>query len=101
MNDSAIVAEFKSEQAAFESFKLIVLDKTAVTAFEEQGMAENELLQFREAFSFRGIDKMDCKLSVRYATDKDVKSEQTNAENSRYYKLVKQKRERKFLKASK
>lgn len=65
-----------------------MLDKTDFSE-TEQGMANNELLKFREAFSFRGITKMDCKLSVRFATDKDVKSEKITADNSRFYKIVK------------
>lgn len=55
----------------------------------------------RDAFPFRGAMKMDCKLKIRFATEKDIKNEGVKAEDSRYYKIMKEKKDKQLRKQGK
>jgi hypothetical protein len=92
LNDSSAKIHFKSDEDAMRSFRNILMN---ISAFENDQQGASSLLMFREAFEFRGVNRMDCKIEVRFATDKDVKDEATKAENSRYYKIIKQKQDKK------
>lgn len=90
INDSSLTVRFESDEKALASFRNVVLDKETVKE-NQQGI---NLLELREAFCYTGRLKFECKLQVRFATELDTKSEQTKAEQSRFYKMVQEKKDK-------
>lgn len=96
INDSSCTIKFDSkEQAATAYMKFSVRPATIVNETPEAETTEEQSLDqrnfdprigWREALSYKHDKRGWQNLWIRFATDLDVKKEETKGENSRFYK---------------
>ena len=94
INDSSCNIMFQSERFTEEAFQHLTQKKdyTDRKLFDISTKKKKIYLKdWRCSFPFTK-DRIDLILEMRYATDKDVKNEETKPLDSQYYKYVKEKK---------
>ena len=91
INDSSCTIKFASNEQASEAYMKFSIRPATIAsdATEEQGVDQRNFdtrIGWREALSYHHDKRGWQNLWVRFATDRDVKKEDTKGENSRFYK---------------